>query len=408
MKKANKILKTISIILAILLVIEIIFLGTRLYQNRKNTTFYTVTETTIKDGDNYISVGMSDFKHSKLNEYKEPGYNKPFIQVYDKDKNLLKETFLDLGFNGSYNDIVKVEDGYIVVGQLTMDSKQHQENLTEGVIVKYDFDLNIVWRQNLQILDTTKLYKVAIDNQDILVVGQSIYGANYIGNHKTGGAIFLKYNKDGKELKRANIGGPSSGVFNDIVVNKDSYTVVGIMNTSTGIIVNYNKNLKENWHNYYGSTDAQGLTSISKQNNDYIVTSSYLKDKSNTDTYEAAIIRFDSKGKLLNEQKWQKQDISRFENALVLDDKIIVLALYGVKEDNVLHNQSAILELDNDFNITKEEYLEGKNTVTFKNIIQDNDTYLVTGYTNSKLKEITSNGYDYYPLLLNYTKDLKR
>ncbi len=407
--KINKILKTLTIILSVVLIVEIIYLGIKLYLNRVNTTYYSTIESIIKDNDNYITVGLNDFKHSKLNDYKEPGYNKPTIQIYNKEKELIKESYLDLGYNGTFHDVVKTEDGYIAVGEITMDENQHKDKLTEGVIVKYDTNLKLIWRKNLQILDSTKLLSVTLDNDNnIIATGQSIYGQNYIGNHKTGGAIILKYDQDGNEKKRANIGGPTSGQFNDVVVTKDGYVAVGVLNKTTGIILKYDKNFKEKWHNYYGPTDSKGLTSISTSKDDYIVTTSKLKDKNNTDNYQAALLRYDKNGKLKKEITWQKENISRFEKTLISDDEIIALALYGNKEDNSLKNNSCIVKLNKDFEVQKEQTLEGKNIVTLIDIIKDKEDYLIAGYTDSKIKNLNTNGYDFFPIIVTYNKNLEQ
>ena len=69
----NKSKKTMSIIIAILaivLVVEIIYFGIKMYNNRKDSTFYTIVSSAILDNaDNYIGVGFSDYRHSKFNEF---------------------------------------------------------------------------------------------------------------------------------------------------------------------------------------------------------------------------------------------------------------------------------------------------------------------------------------------------
>ena len=88
----------------------------------------------------------------------------------------------------------------------------------------------------------TLLKKVKLDGDDIVVVGTSVYGEGYIGNHKTGGAILLKYDQDGKEKLRINNGGPYTGILNDIIVEDNSYVVVGLGRANSGIIIRYDKN----------------------------------------------------------------------------------------------------------------------------------------------------------------------
>lgn len=403
----NKILKNITIILFIILIIESIYFGNKLINYRKNTTYYTTIESIEKDNDNYVTVGMSDYKNSKMTNYKKPGYNKPTIQIYNNNNEVINEKGLDIGYNGLFRDVAIFDDCYIAVGEISMSQEQNNDSLTEGVIAKFDKDLKLIWRKNIQILDNTKLYAVSRDGNDIVVVGQSLYGANYIGNHKTGGAIIIKYDQDGNELMRSNLGGPTTGTFNDLVVTDDGYVVVGVMSKSTGIVVKYDKNLNKKWHNYYGHTDQKGLTSIATSGDHFIVTGSKLNEEGNTDNYKAVLLEYDKNGKQINELKWQEKNISRFEKTLVTDNKILVLAIYGNKEGNTLINNAYILEIDNNFKITNKTNLEGKKIVTFKDIKLDNDSYIVVGYTNSKIKGIKTNGYDYYPIIVKYDKNLK-
>lgn len=104
--------------------IELIYFGIKYIKVRKESTYYSAINSTIKVNDKYVSVGLSDFKHSKFNKYKAPGYNKATLFVYDKNLKLIKEKYLDLGLVSEYKDIVKVEDGYIAVGYVLMDEKK--------------------------------------------------------------------------------------------------------------------------------------------------------------------------------------------------------------------------------------------------------------------------------------------
>ena len=280
----NKTLKKIVIILIAILVIELIYFGIKYIKVRKESTYYSAINSTIKVNDKYVSVGLSDFKHSKFNKYKAPGYNKATLFVYDKNLKLIKEKYLDLGLVSEYKDIVKVEDGYIAVGYVLMDEKSKKDNLTEAVIVKYDNNFNIVWRKNLNILDTSKFNKVKVDKAgNYVVVGTSVYAPNIIGNHTTGGAIIVKYDKNGEVLSKINLGGPQTGEFNDLVITNDGYVVVGLKATGTGAIYKYSFDGKELWHNYYGITDKEGLTSIKMlSDGSFIVTGSKLEEKNKT------------------------------------------------------------------------------------------------------------------------------
>ena len=217
--KQKKVFRIIIITLTIVLVIESVYFAISYYNKRKNTTYYTVVNSAVlNDEKNYIGAGYTDFKHSKINEYKE-GYNKATLYEVENGKTI-KEVPLKLGLNSLYNDITKTKDGYVAVGRIEMNKKQQEEKMTEGLIVKYDKNFKQVWRKNVSILEKTELYKVKVDKDgNLIIAGSSIYAEGYVGNHTTGGGILLKYSNDGKQLLKVNNGGPYNGAFNDLIID---------------------------------------------------------------------------------------------------------------------------------------------------------------------------------------------
>lgn len=164
---------------------------------------------------------------------------------------------------------------------------------------------------------------------------------------------------------RTNYGGPNTDSFNDLVITDDFYLVVGTVDTGTGFLIKYDYEGKELDHQYYGYTDSLGLTSISRLGDDeFIVTTSKLKEKNSTDSYEAALLKYNSDLELLSEKKVQESDISRFQDTVVVDDKIVALMAYGVKENNILVNDTMLIEYDQDLNELKRTTLEGDHIVT--------------------------------------------
>lgn len=409
-ERTYKILKIAIIVLAFIFVVEAIYFGYRIYERYQNTIYYSSINDCLKKDDNYIAVGFSDFKHSDNYEYEDPGYIKPALFVYDNNFNLTKEIKLEEGLNGSLTDIIDTGDGYVVVGYVELSKKSGEETVNEALIIKYDYDFNVLWQDKVQILDNNKFLKVALDkNNDIVAVGTSIYNSGYIGNHTTGGGILIKYNQDGEELMRTNYGGPNTDSFNDLVITDDFYLVVGTVDTGTGFLIKYDYEGKELDHQYYGYTDSLGLTSISRLGDDeFIVTTSKLKEKNSTDSYEAALLKYNSDLELLSEKKVQESDISRFQDTVVIDDKIVALMAYGVKENNILVNDTMLIEYDQDLNELKRTTLEGDHIVTLNNLIYDGNDYIAVGNTDSKVEGLKTNGKDFYGIIIKYNKELQR
>lgn len=402
-EKKIKVIKTLSMILLMILVLELIYFCYKYYRNRENSTYYSITNDLVVLDDSYIGVGLSDFKHSKYNKIST--YNKATIWKYDDNFKVLEEHFIDLGYNGYFNSIVKIDDGYVAVGALEMTETQHEEETTEGLIVRFDNDLNVVWRKNIQVLDDTEFVNIKLDkDNNLVVVGQSIYAKNIIGNQTTGGAMLFKFDLEGEELFRINYGGPQTGIFNDVLIEDDGYVLVGSTKNSTGIIQKYDFNGNEIWHNYYGPTDSNGLTKIVKVDNYYLVLGTILPDKNTKTEYKASIVKYNESGKKIDEILYEKDYLNKFRDILVEDNSYVLVGTYGSgNSDNDLVTTDAVyLVYDKDFNILKEDFLSLENSESYNKIYKKDNKYLVLGFTNSKYKKYKTNGYDYYSILEEY------
>lgn len=403
-KKTNKRLTIVIRILIVVLVLEGTLFGYTLISNRMKTSYYTLVNEIIKEEEGYVAAGVSDFKNSKLTKYETPGYTKPVIWKLDENKKYIQEEKIDLGYNGFFNSLIKVKDGYVAVGAIEMSKKEHEEKATEGLIVKFDNDLKVTWRKNLKILDVNEFVTVKEDKDgNLIVVGKSLYAENYMGNHTTGGAILLRYTSEGEETLRVNYGGPQRGVFNDVIVENDGYTVVGVYYTNTGVIKKYSLSGQEMWHAYYGPTDSKGITSIIKDNDKYFVTATKLKTKEDT-SYETAVVSYDLNGKELNNVQYKKDNINRFEDIYVNENEIIVvgIAVPKTKEETDTTNYAVLVKYDKELNKIEEKVLKGNKNTSFVKIYNINNKYVILGNTNSKLKEYKTNGIDYMPIYYEY------
>lgn len=402
--KAVKILKYVSIGLVCLFALEFIYFGIKMINIRKNSTYYSSLNSIIKTDNGYVGVGLSDSKHSDFIDYEKPGYNKPYLYVYNKDLKIEKEVKLDLGYNGEYKDIVSYDDGFIAVGNIEVSLANHKDNATEATIVKYDKNFNIVWRKNYNLMGNSSYNAVKIDNDsNIIVCGSTVFESSAIGYDTKGGALLTKYDKDGEKLLEVTKGGPlSSATFNDVVVLDDGYIAVGVTQKGTGIVYKYDKDFNEVWHNYYGYTDKEGITSITKiDDNSFVMTASHLFEKDKTDKYEAAIIKINGDGEIEKEVTFSHDDISKFKDSVYLDDKIVVAGVFGKKIDDVLNASGLLVTYDINLEKIEEKFYTKNKTYSFTKIINDDGKYLAIGNTNSKInnKYLKTNGLDFYPVI---------
>ncbi len=223
----NQKLKKIMIILSIVLVIELI--GYFIYRKLNNDVeieSYEIYNKGIIVDDNYVFVGSSNEIDKDIVKSK--------ISIVNKDLKTIKSHSYDYDKVSAYFDVIKVDDGYIVIG-----AKYYNEEKTVGLIIKYDNNLKIVKEQEYSLLNKTILRKIIKDNDNYIVIGQSQYEEDRIGNH-LGGGIILKIDNDINILEQNNYGGNKSGYFCNIYVLPDSYLVTGY-DADYPIIVKFNK-----------------------------------------------------------------------------------------------------------------------------------------------------------------------
>ncbi len=401
--KLQKKLKIVCFILIGIIFLEGLYFLYIKYQKSHSVIYKTTVNRIIEVNKDLVMVGHSDFKHSKLNNYDKD--SKAFITKYDKSNKIVFETKYDKGIISKFNDVIKLDDGYLAVGEIQMSEKQITEGSSEGLIVKYDLNGKEVWHKNFVILGVSKFLTVIEDSdKNYVVVGSSLYEANLIGNHDTGGAIIVKYDKDGKKLTHANIDGPKTGVYNDLVEVKDGYIAVGQIKNNSGIIAKYDKNLKLKWRKLFGTTDTYGFRKIVKMDNDFLVIGSKL-GATDKDEQSGVILKYNSNGDKLKEEEYKIDKVNRLEDIKVENDKIIVIGMSSKanKDENV---DSFVLTLNKDLEKTNEQIKKENKSILFSGLVKINNKIYVYGYSNSKIKDIKSNGKDIIPVILNL-EDLK-
>ena len=402
--KQKKIFKTIIIALAIILIGEIIYFGIRYYNGRKNSTYYSVINNAIVENEkNYVGAGFSDYKQSKYNDY-EDGLNKATIFNY-KDGKITEEVGFKKGYNSYFNDIIKVKDGYLAVGSIEMTKKQKEDGLSEGLLIKYDKNFNFKWRKNIRGIGKTELLKIKQDGDDFVIVGTSVYGEGYMGNHTTGGGILIKINENGEEIMRVNNGGPFYGRFNDVLIENNSYVVVGLGKANSGIIIKYTKDGEKVWTGSYGYTDKNGINSITKLGNKYITATTKLVNPKEPNM-SAALVVFNKNGKKVDDVKYNSQSINYFGDVETLNDSIIAVGYTG-KGTTKIKTDAIIVKYDKDLYEEETNTLKGDNNEYYNNIYIKDNKIIALGYSNSKSKEYKINGYDYLPITKTYNENLK-
>lgn len=411
-KKMKGIVKKVAIGCAVLVLIEIFVIAIMKSDfNRSNTFYDTYSGVSVVD-DGYIMSGSSQFKNSKFNKWNS-GYEMAKFVKTNKDFDIIFESSFKSDFNSLFNDVDDVSDGYVAVGYYQKTEEKAKNDLTEGLIVKYDLDGKFVWSKDYQVLGDTVFTSLEIVSNGIVVVGQSIYENMEVGNHPTGGGIIVKYDFDGNILWFNNYGGNKSGLFNDILKVSDGYIAVGKDAVNVGVVVKFSLDGKLLWSKNYKYTDKIGFTGVCLTNDNYLLVVGSKEDS--TDIYDALVVKYDLNGNVVDEFILNETLNARFNKVVASSDGFIVngyvfvVSMNTSTDDTAKSNQDAItVRYDNEGNVVRKVTYGDSKTDIFSGIIVDGEMIVNVGYSNSKLSGVKSNGKDYFSRVVVYDYELEK
>ena len=421
-KKYKKLPKnTKAIIIAGIVCLLIIILEAIIFINHNNRAsskaVYHDSYNAIAVSENSLVVaGNSDFKYSKENKYSENSRGK--LVKYDEMGNLIFEKKYDKGLSTTFNDVIEVSDGYIVVGTGVFSEEEKKNEGREALIVKFTKEGEVVWEQFYQVLTNTGFNRVIEVNDGYIAVGQSIYANMELGNHQTGGGIIVKYDKEGKEVWHNNHGGTKSGSFNDLVEVDGNIYVVGKDGADSGNLVKYNGSGEYQWHKNYSYTDNYGLTGLTK-NGDYLYAVGSKKvfdtevtdddDRYTTNT-DALLIKYNLDGEVQYEKTFGGSSYERYNKIMVYHNNFYAVghicshdAGLKVTTDKDEEMTGLIVRYDLNGNILKKATFGGSNNDNLTDVATDSTSYYIVGYSNSldgNMVPVKANGKDYFGKLL--------
>ena len=246
------------------------------YHVLSDTEFYKI----IDDGDNnYVVIGQSIYENMEMGSHITGG---GIIVRYDKDGNILAHNNYGGNKSGSFNDIIKVDDGYIVCGK---------DATNYGIVVKFkkDFDRDIkdtelitkkiAWQRTYSNTDDVGFSAMVINKDTIYAVG-----AINISNEKDKDdkpvykydAGIVLYNTSGKYLGKYSIEDSTYHRFNSVILKDNNLILTGLLdykgiykgNKQDSMIIKFN--LEDNKF-----TDKK----LFQEKNDYIINKIVMLDK---------------------------------------------------------------------------------------------------------------------------------
>lgn len=377
-KKIIKILKIIAIIFVVILVIELGYIGYCAFFKKDETVYFDGVNALCVTDNGYVSVGSNNNNDKQLEKAK--------ITKYDKDKNKVFEILYNKGYNGSFFGISKDNDNnYIAVGSYEASKEEHESDVRSALIVKYDNDGQILFDKDFQVLGNSKFTNILVVDDGYIVSGQSIYENSTLGFSSDGGAILVKYSKEGKILWKQNYGGSKSAVYNDLIIEDEYIFVVGKDYSNVGIISKYDMNGNHIKTSEYKYTDSIGFSGIVSVNDSlFVSTAKNISDSQDNKNIDAMIVKYNLDCDYLDEVVYSTKYVERY-NKIIKDshDNIITI---GTK---VLNGREDTLNCDG-LLAKYDSSLEKGDVITYGDERDDRFTdiklvgnnYLVTGYSS--------------------------
>lgn len=403
----------IFIVLSFLLVYGVYFLFFR----QDKVVFldsYDSLNSLILDGTDIVAVGSSNFRYSDSVDY-TGGNEQAKVIKYNKKGEVLFETAFTEGILSKYYSIVLTDDGYVTVGSYEMDQ---DDRVNIGLIVFYDKDGNIVWKNELATNGDTIFYDVDTVSDGYIVVGQSLSDQPL-----ENGAVIAKYSKSGSLVWKKYFGNTDSTAFKGVEVAKDRIYAVGLDQKDMGILACFQLDGQYSWHKEYLYTDDLGLSDIYYfKNNLYVVggkkvlDSELVDEERNTSNTDALLLKYSLEGDLLFEKTFGGSNLEHYNSLTAYGNNLYVVG-YSNSTDSGLKiftdgvkKAGIFVKYDLDGEMEKKTVYGGSNDDNLTGIVTDNSNLYITGYSNSKDGNLLSsheNGRDYFGKLVKVDSRLR-
>lgn len=370
-------IKIFSIICIIILCFELGYLINDKYFNYGKSIYFDSINAMSSFDNELVVVGSNNnnnkyYEKAKLSFYNN-GFNKKFDKIYNK------------GYNSVFFDVESYENGVVAVGSFEKNFDEHKKKFRSALIVKYDYDGEIIFQNSFSVLDNSKFMAIDIYNNNYYVVGQSVYDDLTLGDSTKGGAYLLKYDRDGNIVWKTNFGDNKSAIYNDLYVTDKCIFVVG-GNLNSGIVAKYNHEGKLLDYVEYEFTDRFGFTSVDFFDGTLFV----VGGKELHNDVDAVIVKYDTNCNYIDEVIFDNGYNERF-NKVIIDDNNSIVVIGSIstfdkdkntKELNVLHYDGVVAKYKLDLKLIKSVYYGDNNDDHFTDIFLSKNNYFVSGYSS--------------------------
>ena len=306
-------------------------------------SFSAVKQTT---DDNFVAVGNSYSTDGDLTGLNKGG-NDGIIVKYDRNGVITwAKNFGGTEYDEFYDVAIDNYGNYVATG-ITCSNDGDMAGLNpdecDALIVKYDYNGNLIWRNIFGGSAEEYTHKIVATNDDFyVVVGYTdstdgdFLGLSY-GNDE-GDGVIAKFTQNGDLVWVKINGGSEYDSLNAIVVEDDSYVAFGTSNSTDGNYLNKNKGLEDGtmskydldgnllWTKNYGGKTEDSFESVLKTGNVYMVVGESYSSYSHT--YDGTLFQISETGDLLKDAYYDSYEDEEFYDITSYND-IYIIAGYS-------------------------------------------------------------------------------
>lgn len=401
-----------------------------IWQNNSggNSTDQYRDVTTVSDG--IIAVGFSNgssFGNGDWENLTGKGNDDAVIVKYDNSGNIVWTNNFGGNDHDYFNSVTAVPDGIIAVGYSHEGSFDNGDwegiipkAANDGIIIKYDFSGNVVWKKNVGGNNQDYFSSVLAVSDGFVVVGHA--NGNSFGNgdweNLTGkgndDAIIIKYDFSGNVLWKNNFGGNDRDYFNSVTVVPDGLVVVGYSYSGSfengdwigvtahgdadATIVKYDNNGNIVWKKNCGGSGGEQYYCVTTVSDGIVavadswgVGSGDWSDFIGRGGTDAIVVKYNFDGTI----KWKKifggNDNDYFKSVTAVSDGIIAVGHSGGGsfengdwEGFVGHgsDDAIIVKYNNDGNIVWANNFGGNSPDHYYSVAKSNDGVIAVGYSH--------------------------
>ncbi|MDM8534338.1 hypothetical protein QUF55_06490 [Clostridiaceae bacterium HSG29] len=363
-------------------------------------------ESVIEVSDGYIAVGYSGSSDGDLTGLNKDG-NDGIIVKYDTSGNIIwNKNFGGTNGNAFYS-VTEVSDGYVVVGN-------------GAIIIKYDTSGNIIWNKIFGGSNGGSSFHSVTEVFDgYLAVG---YSASTDGdltglNKGRTDGIIVKYDTNGNIIWKKNFGGSSIDYFESVTEVSDGYIAVGHSMSSDrdlawlneggsdGVIVKYDTSGNIMWNKNFGGSLDDYFESVIEVSDGYIVTgksmsiNGYLTGINNKGYHDGIIVKYDTLGNIVWNKNFGGSYVDYFNSVIEVSDGYLAVGysqstngdLTGLNKGGI---DGIIVKYDKSGNVIWNKNFGGSSNDFFESVIEVSYGYIVAGNSCSSNGDLAglSNG----------------